>query len=244
MIYFEQIGGVPLLTAQEERDLSRLAQAGDDAARRKLVEANLRLVISIARRYGLRGEDYEDAIAEGNLGLFDAARKFDPDRGCRFSTYAARWIRMRIGRLIDRDGIIKVADRVMHRRVRLEADPPPPGSKWAEMKADADRARSVKSLPLSFAAGKFHGSEPCEYDVIEKTEEDRLQREDDSKTLGRLLASLPEDERDMVKRRYGIGCEPKTLQEIGDGIGRTKERVRQRLGMVMRKLKAKAEESE
>ena len=102
--YLKEIGRVPLLTAQQEADLARAAQAGDEDARRRLSEANLRLVVSVAKRYAGRGLPFLDLIQEGNLGLMKAAEKFEPDRGFKFSTYATWWIRQAITRAIADQG--------------------------------------------------------------------------------------------------------------------------------------------
>ena len=102
--YLKEIGRVPLLTMEQELELARAAQAGDADARRKLSEANLRLVVSVAKRYAGRGLPFLDLIQEGNLGLMKAAEKFEPDRGFRFSTYATWWIRQSITRAIADQG--------------------------------------------------------------------------------------------------------------------------------------------
>ena len=102
--YLKEIGRVPLLSADEEADLARAAQAGDEDARRRLSEANLRLVVSVAKRYAGRGLPFLDLIQEGNLGLMKAAEKFEPDRGFKFSTYATWWIRQSITRAIADQG--------------------------------------------------------------------------------------------------------------------------------------------
>ena len=107
--YLKEIGRVPLLTMEQELELARAAQAGDADARRKLSEANLRLVVSVAKRYAGRGLPFLDLIQEGNLGLMKAAEKFEPDRGFRFSTYATWWIRQSITRAIaDQGRVIRI----------------------------------------------------------------------------------------------------------------------------------------
>ena len=121
--YLKEIGRVPLLTAEQETELARAAQAGDEDARRKLSEANLRLVVSVAKRYAGRGLPFLDLIQEGNLGLMKAAEKFEPERGFKFSTYATWWIRQSITRAIaDQGRTIRIPVHLVESINRVKKD--------------------------------------------------------------------------------------------------------------------------
>ncbi len=164
--YLDQLGGGPLLTAEEELDLARRIEAGDQAARRRLMRANLRLVVSIARRYQNRGMPLDDLIEEGNLGLMRAVEKFDYRKGCRFSTYATWWIRQSVLRSIADEGrtvrmpvhMVEIFNKILGQRrefrVRENRDPSVPelarllDLTEARVKAVLDAARDPVSLDL------------------------------------------------------------------------------------------------
>ena len=131
-VYLKEIGRVPLLTMEQELELARAAQAGDADARRKLSEANLRLVVSVAKRYAGRGLPFLDLIQEGNLGLMKAAEKFEPDRGFRFSTYATWWIRQSITRAIaDQGRVIRIPVHLVESINRVKKTTSPSGWTWS-----------------------------------------------------------------------------------------------------------------
>lgn len=244
--YLQEINEVPLLTADEEKELGRRIQSGDLAAREHLIRANLRLVVSIAKMYSDRGLTIQDLIAEGNIGLMKAAEKFDPDAGCRFSTYGSWWIKQAIRRAL--------TNTVQSVRV--------PGymaeliSKWRivgkELEYRLGRAPSVEEVarelgipPESWMLFKQTiqttiGSNQVSLDVLsgaqDRVEDSRIAAPDEEiqqldllERMRDLLQSIDEREATILRLRYGLdeGSEPMTLKEIGKVVGLTRERVRQ-----------------
>jgi RNA polymerase sigma factor (sigma-70 family) len=245
-LYLQEISRVKLLTAEEEQTLARRVQAGDPEAERQLVEANLRLVVKIARRYLNRGLSLLDLIEEGNVGLLHAARKFRPDRGTRFSTYATWWIRQAVVRaLANQARTIRLPVHVeallgqfnRHRNALTQklGRAPTTEEVAAEMgrpAAELEQLESLRQRPISLdkpTAGDGTGS-------LGETVEDPsappgaglatvLRARAD---LAGVLQDLPDRERTVVTLRFGLGSEePLTLERIGQRLGLTRERVRQ-----------------
>ncbi len=257
-LYVRQIGDGRLLTPTEERELARRKDMGDEAAKRRLIECNLRLVMSITRNYTKAGVPLLDLIQEGNLGLIRAVEKFDYKMGFKLSTYATWWIRQAITRaLADQGRIIRlpvhVADQVRRlmrtRRVlaqKLNREPT-----VAELAAASELpVKKVKDLlelveePVSLETPVGDG-ESLYGDLIEDTKTDRpeLTTADGMRhrELVRALDSLNPRMRKVVALRFGLdGEKPQTLEEVGAGLGITRERVRQLESRALRELRAVA----
>lgn len=245
-LYLNEIGFSPLLSAEEEVHFARLAQKGDPAGRKRMIESNLRLVVKIARRYLSRGLTLLDLIEEGNLGLIRAVEKFDPERGFRFSTYATWWIRQTIERAImNQTRTIRLPIHVVKElnvylraarelTQKLDHEPRPediaklmecPVSEVERMLGLNERITSVdvtfghdSDKTLLDTLTDEHSADPCEL----------LQDDDLSSSIDLWLAELSEKQRDVVIRRFGLrGHESCTLEEVGQDIGLTRERVRQ-----------------
>jgi RNA polymerase nonessential primary-like sigma factor len=243
--YLDEIGVSPLLTAHEEKEVARRAQAGDESARQRMIESNLRLVVNIARRYINRGLPLLDLIEEGNLGLIHAVGKFDPERGFRFSTYATWWIRQSIERAIMNQSrtirlpihIIKDINTCLRaaRRLRQQGGSAPT---TAELAAHLDRdARDIERLmglhervTLRVGGGDDEGLNPVEQLRARGSAEPsrRAQADDVHDIVDHWVFELDDKQRVVVEHRFGLhGHRHLTLEEIGREIGVTRERVRQ-----------------
>jgi RNA polymerase nonessential primary-like sigma factor len=245
-IYLSEIGFSPLLTAEEEVYYSRLSLRGDAAARRRMIESNLRLVVKISRRYLNRGLALLDLIEEGNLGLIRAVEKFDPERGFRFSTYATWWIRQTIERAImNQTRTIRLPIHVVKelniylraaRELAQELDHEPTAEDIA-IKLDKPVPDVSKILKLnekvSSVDNPISGSnDKGLLEVIAAGDhyapETTNMNDDINDSLVRWLNELNTKQREVLARRFGLlGHEPSTLEVVGREIGLTRERVRQ-----------------
>src|SRR6188768_1325585 len=256
-LYLREIGKVPLLTADQEVSLAKLIERGDMTAKQHMIEANLRLVVSIAKGYLGRGLSFLDLIQEGSLGLIRAVEKFDYRRGFKFSTYATWWIRQAVTRAIaDKARTIRIPvhmveklNRVAHverQLVQKLGREPEPFEIAAELRWPLDELRDilrVSQLPVSLEkpVGDEDESELGDFvadeEVAQPFEEasEHLQREG----VRRALDALPERERQVIELRYGLsGLEPLTLEEVGRTFGVTRERIRQIETNTLKKLRA------
>jgi RNA polymerase primary sigma factor len=256
-LYLRSIGQVELLTAAQEVELAKRIERGDMLAKRQMVEANLRLVVSIAKGYLGRGLSFLDLIQEGSLGLIRAVEKFDYRRGYKFSTYATWWIRQAVTRAIaDKARTIRIPvhmveklNRVAHverQLVQRLGREPEPTEIAAELRWSLEDVRDilrVAQLPVSLEKpiGDEDESELGDFvadeEVAEPFEEasEHLQREG----VKRALDALPERERQVIELRYGLsGMEPLTLEEVGRTFGVTRERIRQIETNTLKKLRA------
>jgi RNA polymerase primary sigma factor len=254
-LYLRSIGRVDLLTASQEVELAKRIERGDMIAKRQMVEANLRLVVSIAKGYLGRGLSFLDLIQEGSLGLIRAVEKFDYRRGYKFSTYATWWIRQAVTRAIaDKARTIRIPvhmveklNRVAHverQLVQRLGREPEPAEIADELRWPLGEVREilrVAQLPVSLEkpVGDEDDSELGDFvaddTVAEPFEEasEHLQKEG----VRKALAALPERERQVIELRYGLtGLEPLTLEEVGNTFGVTRERIRQIENNTLKKL--------
>jgi RNA polymerase nonessential primary-like sigma factor len=247
-LYLKEIGYSPLLSANEEIHYGRLARSGDQAARRKMIESNLRLVVKIARRYYNRGLEFSDLIEEGNLGLLRAVEKFDPERGFRFSTYATWWIRQTIERAImNQTRTIRLPIHVLRELnsyltaarelAKTQDHEPTQGEIASSMHKSIDDVKNmlelnerVVSLDMQVAnensAGKSLVEALADKAAIDPA--DALATERLHASLEKCLDVLNDKQREVLCRRFGLaGYDRQTLEEVGQAVGLTRERVRQ-----------------
>ena len=254
--YLKEIGQVPLLSAEEEQTLARAARAGDADARRRLSEANLRLVVSVAKRYAGRGLPFLDLIQEGNLGLMKAAEKFEPDRGFKFSTYATWWIRQSITRAIaDQGRTIRIPVHLVEHinRVRKTAGEllrkngrePTAEEIAVRLEMEPDRVRELLQLaqePVSLETPVGEEEDAHLEDFIQDEEAGIPVDEAGRQLLRReqmsVLKSLTPREERVITLRFGLDDgRPRTLEELGKEFNVTRERIRQIEAKALRKLR-------
>ena len=246
-LYLNEIGVANLLTAAEEKKFARRSRKGDEAARHRMIESNLRLVVKIARRYVNRGLPLLDLIEEGNLGLIHAVKKFDPERGFRFSTYATWWIRQTIERGIMNQSrtvrlpihIIKDINSVLRasKRLRHCQETDPTAAEISEyMDRDVEDVERLLGLHNRVTIGSSGSAGINEdrgpLDILPARHEAEpaqcAQKEHVHAILDQWVFKLNDKQRAVVERRFGLhGYRRLTLEEIGREIGVTRERVRQ-----------------
>jgi RNA polymerase primary sigma factor len=259
-LFLKDVGKVDLLTAAQEVELAKRIERGDHRAKQEMVEANLRLVVSIAKRYRNQGLPFLDLIQEGTIGLVRAAEKFDYRKGFKFSTYATWWIRQAVARaLADKARTIRMPVHVVEklnkimrteRKLRAEKGREPTSEEIAlELDLsieEVDQIRRTSQAPVSLEKpvgdeeesefGHFieDESEPLPDEAADTT----LRRE----ALSRALSMLAERERRVLEMRYGLnGEQPRTLDEVGRTFNVTRERIRQIENQSLKKLRALAE---
>jgi len=232
------------LSLEEEKTLTKLTKSGCEKSKRKLIEANFKLVMKIAKGFKGCGVDLEDLIQEGNLGLIKAAEKFDPEKGFKFSTYATWWIRQSILQALDEKGrTVKIPSWVLRilGKARKFSD---------ETSLDVVASRvGVSKEKLEIAL--FYGQRDTESEVLDRESleeiwvEDRIFEEESGKLLKEALKTLTEKERIIVSARFDLEDkgEEETLQKIGDRLALTNERVRQIEKKALEKLKLRLEKA-
>ena len=243
-LYLSEIGISPLLTADEEKHFARRAQRGDESARQRMIESNLRLVVKIARRYMNRSLPLLDLIEEGNLGLIHAVKKFDPERGFRFSTYATWWIRQTIERAImNQSGMVRLPIHIIKdinsclraaRRIRQQQETEPTVAEIAEHMdrdcAEVERLYSLHNRVIIRAGGSEQDSVPVDRLKAKRDAEPSrcAQKDCVNDLVDQWVRELNDKQRAVVDRRFGLhGHRRSTLEQIGAEIGVTRERVRQ-----------------
>lgn len=258
-LYLREIGKIPLLSNEEEVDLAYRIVKGEKKAKDKMVEANMRLVVSIAKRYSGRGLDFLDLIQEGNTGLLRAVEKFDPDKGFKFSTYATWWIRQAITRAIADQArtiripvhMVETINKVLRatRKLTNELNREPTVEEIAkEMGMEPEKVDYVMKIKQDIASldatvGRDGDDEDSVLgDFIE--DEGRVSPEDAAaaqmlkEQIAEILSSLSEREQKVVKLRFGIGGgRPHTLEEVGVEFSVTRERIRQIEAKALSKLR-------
>ena len=255
-IYLKGIGKIPLLSKTKERYLAQKVKNGDFEAKNKLVESNLRLVVSIAKRYIDKGMLFLDLIQEGNIGLIRAAEKFDYGRGYKFSTYATWWIRQGITRAIaDKARVIRKPVHLINYIYKIFAIQSRLREKLGREPLIAEIARQIKLKPdkveqlLEISQEPLSLEEPCGEgekdtlgnfveDTVMETPLDNATKTNLEQQLKNILSTLNDREKKIIEQRYGIqNGEPKTLEEIGRNFNLTKERIRQIENTALTKLR-------
>ena len=256
-LYLREIGKVPLLTAGQEVALAKRIERGDMTAKTQMIEANLRLVVSIAKGYLGRGLSFLDLIQEGSLGLIRAVEKFDHRRGYKFSTYATWWIRQAVTRAIaDKARTIRIPvhmveklNKVVHVERQLVQGlgrEPRPEEIADELDMTTAEVREILRMAQQPISLEKPIGEEDESELGDFVQDDRAESPFDSTSLQlrrgdieRALQSLPERERKVIELRFGLrGEQPCTLEEVGRAFGVTRERIRQIENNTLKKLES------
>jgi RNA polymerase primary sigma factor len=258
-LYLREIGKIPLLNPEEELELARKVAAGDKRAKDKMAEANMRLVVSIAKRYSGRGLDFLDLIQEGNTGLLRAVEKFDPDKGFKFSTYATWWIRQAITRAIaDQARTIRIPVHMVEtinkllrtqRRMTQELNREPSIEELAkELEMEPDKVEYVMKIKqditsLDAGVGRDGEDEDSVLGDFIEAEEGATPEESAASQLLKeqvqaILSTLSEREQKILKMRFGLESgKSHTLEEVGQEFAVTRERIRQIEAKALAKLR-------
>ena len=253
--YLQEIGRKDLITVDEEVELAQKIKQGDQAALDKLVSANLRFVVSVAKQYENQGLSLPDLIDEGNLGLIKAAQKFDETRGFKFISYAVWWIRQsilqalaeqsRIVRLpLNQVGSLNKIGKALQRFEQENERRPSPAELAEQLDVPVEKiadTMKVSGRHVSVDAPFVDGEDNSLLDVLPNEDspmaDSSLTQESLSKEVNRALEQLNPRERDILKMFFGIGCQEMTLEEIGAKFDLTRERVRQIKEKAIRRLK-------
>ncbi len=253
--YLQEISKYDLISVEEEVELARRIKKGDKEAMEKLIKANLRFVVSVAKQYQNQGLSLPDLINEGNLGLIKAAEKFDETRGFKFISYAVWWIRQSIMQAINEQSRIvrlplnQVSSLTKYKKAIQEFEQKyhrkPTEEELAEILETTEekikKTASASGKAISMDAPFVEDEENSLIDILPNEDapkaDEPLMRESLRVEIERALSTLTERERDIVKLSFGIGCEAISLEEIGERYGLTRERVRQIREKALRKLR-------
>ncbi len=254
--YLKEIGTIPLLSAEEEMELAKRKAAGDEYARKQLVEANLRLVVSIAKRYTGRGMSILDLVQEGNIGLMKAVEKFDYEKGYRLSTYATWWVKQAVTRaLADQSRTIRLpvhmveavnkvrrAQRELAVRLGREPSPEELGEhvQMTEKRVNELLQAAGDTVSLETPVGDEDGSSLGDFvaDELNESTEDKAESYMLREEIDSMLLGLNERERQVILMRFGLeNGRPMTLEEVGRHFNVTRERIRQIETAALRKLR-------
>ena len=258
-LYLREIGKIPLLTPEEEADLAQRIIKGDQKAKNKMVESNMRLVVSIAKRYGGRGLDFLDLIQEGNTGLLRAVEKFDPAKGFKFSTYATWWVRQAITRAIADQArtiripvhMVETINKVLRtsRKLTSELNREPTNEEIAkELDMEPEKIDYVMRIKQDIASldasiGREGDDEDSVLgDFVEDEERDSPEESAANQILkeqlSEIISTLTDREQKIIRLRFGIGGgRPHTLEEVGAEFDVTRERIRQIEAKALSKLR-------
>ncbi len=254
--YLEQINKIPLLSREDEDKLARASREGDEIAKNKLIQANLRFVVSIAKKYQTSGISLLDLINEGNMGLIKAAEKFDPDRGYHFISYAVWWIRQAIILAIsqkaslirlplNRTADIQKIEKVNKKLENKLGREPTPAEIAEDIDLNDEEINHLRNITQDFISlDSFYGDSE-DTTILSMIVDSRIDSPDRKvldeslKTaLDDILSTLTESEREILRMRYGLnGYEPMSLQQIGDKFNLSKERIRQIEKKAIRRLR-------
>lgn len=247
-IYLKEINKIPLLSYEEETELAKKAAAGDQVAKNKIVNANLRFVVNVAKKYQKKGLEFEDLISEGNIGLLSAIEKFDVSKGYHFISYAVWWIRQSILKAIcEKSRAIRLPQNRANELVQIEHAKKTIGDNVSEeqelseiaamLNMDVAHVRELVEISREMAsldseiAGKDSSTTTLGSMIEDKMHgqpEDMVIRKELQKDINSVLSTLKPAEAEVLKMRYGIGIEkPMSLKEVGDKFNLTKERIRQ-----------------
>ncbi len=258
-LYLREIGKIPLLSPEEEAELAKRIVKGDKKAKDKMVESNMRLVVSIAKRYGGRGLDFLDLIQEGNTGLLRAVEKFDPDKGFKFSTYATWWVRQAITRAIADQArtiripvhMVETINKVLRttRKLTAELNREPTNEEIAKaLDMEVDKVDYVMRIKQDIASlDASIGREGDDEDSVlgDFVEDEERDSPEDSaanqilkEQLSEIISTLTDREQKIIRLRFGIGGgRPHTLEEVGAEFDVTRERIRQIEAKALSKLR-------
>ena len=256
-LYMREIGRIPLLSAEQEAEIGERIMKGDESAKNELVEHSLRLVISVARKYiGNAGMTFMDLVQEGNIGLMKAADKFDPSKGYKFSTYATWWIRQTIGRAVQEQSrtiripvhMVETAAKMNKaiRKLTQELEREPSIEEIAsEMKVPADKIKFLFEAnrdPLSLDNKVNDEDDATVGDLVADHSAEvpgaNIIKEENKQMVMNVLSTLSEREKEVMVLRFGLEDDkPRTLEEIGQHFGVTRERIRQIETKALRKLR-------
>ena len=252
--YLRDISKLPMVTPEEETELAERIKAGDEVAYRRLVEANLRFVVSVAKQYQGRGLDFPDIINEGNIGLMKAALKFDPTRGFKFISYAVWWIRQQIYQAVsDKGRIIRLPLNQVNALCKIgrartdflqENEREPTDEELSELldispeKLAESALSDIKGLSLDFPLGEDQTESLI--DILPNSDSPSADKELENESLrmdiDAVMAVLNDRERRVLTLNFGLGCPALSLDEIGEDMHLTRERVRQVKMKAIRKL--------
>ena len=256
-LYMREMGASPMLSFEEEKHYAQLAAQGDVEAKNKLIEANLRLVISLAKHYQGCGLSFQDLIQEGNIGLIKAADKFDVEKGFRFSTYASWWIKQAISRAIaDQSRTIRIPVHMTENISKVKKAERDLTTKLNREPSIEELASALSLSVEDLAEIKSYMMDTTSLDIqvgdeddgttiasfVEDTKftnpADTIAKEADAEVVNAVLGTLSEREADVLRRRFGIGFNhPMTLEDIGKEYGLSRERIRQIESKALRKLR-------